>query len=187
MRRILFVALLTLTWLPTAWTALAVDFPITPDPADCVANPIDIDRLVEFASTPVARSTPTTPLNTGVPTPDEIGAISDVVLGAVACTNANQPLRALSYFTEAYVLYRIGEEPAVVLGHLRAASTRNPDVAAPDDRVTITSLEAGPFGDGFAHMDVRSISGNQPSWVNLRMVSTSDGWKIDVALDVVID
>ena len=113
--------------------------------------------------------------------------MSDVVVSAVACTNANQPLRALSYFTEEYLLYRISGEPAVTLGHLRAAATRNPDVAAPDDRVTITSLQGGPSGDGFAYLDVVTISGIEPTWVNLRMVSTSDGWKIDVALEVIID
>ncbi len=188
MRRILFLALLTSTWLLPRDASADVVLPITPDPADCVADPIDIETLVALASgfaTPVALAVQT-PL-AGTPTSELLDRLTEVVVASTACTNANQPLRALSYFTEDYLLDRISDEPAITLGHLQAAASRHPDVAAVEDRVTITSLSAGPTGDGAAFLEVGTLAGTEAQVVSLRLIVEDTVWRIDQVSEAIID
>jgi len=187
MRRITFVALLTLTWLAAAYQANAQEYPLTPDPATCDAEPIDIGALLERVATPVAVPTVAPVSPTGTATADQLDGMTETVTASVACTNANQPLRALSFFTDDYLLHRIGDEPSVTLGHLEAASSRTPDVAAVEDRVSIEAISAGPAGEGFAYLEVKTLSGGEPSLSSLLMVSADTGWKIDEVFVAIID
>lgn len=179
MRRITFLALLTLTWLSTMLQAHAQEFPLTPDPATCDAEPIDVAALLARVATPGAIPTVAPVPPTGTPTADQLESMIETVIASVACTNANQPLRALSFFTDDYLLNRISDEPSATLGHLEAASSRTPDVAAVEDRVTIDAITAGPAGAGLGYLEVKTLTGGEPSLANLLMVSTETGWKID--------
>lgn len=184
MRRVLFLALLTLTWLPSQRVALAVELPITPDPATCDADPIDLDALLGLVATPTAAAPPDPFPTAGRPTtPSNVEWLLDVVVASVACTNANQPLRALSYFTVDYLLYRISDEPAVTLGHLEAATTRQPDVAAVEDRVTIESIESAErMGDRAELVLLWSNRVDQRVRVGLRFRDVDGEWRIDEVL-----
>jgi len=183
----IFLALLTLTWLATAHQVNAQEYPQTPDPATCDAEPIDIGALLDRVATP-SPSPSTTPEPTPrMPTAEEFDAMTEVVIASVACTNANQPLRSLSFFTDDYLLNRISDEPAVTLGHLEAASSRMPDVAAVEDRVTIEAFGAGPAGEGFGYLEVKTLGGEESSLSSLLMVSTDTGWKIDDVVVAIID
>ena len=188
MRRMILLAVLTLTCLLPREASAQVELPVTPDPADCTAEPIDIDRLVALSSnqaTPEAVAEATSV--TATPTPDVVSQLTKVVVGSIACTNANQPLRALSYFTEDYLLRRISDEPAVTLGHLRAASSRQPDVAAPGDRVTIVSITPGPLVGGVASLEVETRTGTQSQLVDLSMVFQGSEWRIDHVSEAITD
>ena len=186
MRRIRILALLALAVLAHS-TAAAVGFPITPDPADCNADPIPVDTLLTRADVGVA-ATPQTSRPIDGPMDEELVAtLTDTVVASVACANANQMLKALSYFTEDYLLHRISDEPAVTLGHLQAAATRAPDVAPVDERVTIEAVTGVGHANGRAELEVRWTNGGDPEVVQLIFVLTEDEWKVDDVLVPTVD
>lgn len=180
MRRMIFLALLSLTWSPPHGVRAQDTFPITPDPVLCVAEPIDIDRLVALLATPTPPVTPAPPTDVvRIASRSVQNELVDVVVAAVACTNANQPLRALSYFTEDYLLYAVSDEPAATLGHLRAAATRDPDVAAVEDRVTIEAIETVTTSSDRAEVVLLWSSGERSRVrTGLRFRDVDGGWKI---------
>jgi len=186
MRRFIFLALLTLTWLAAAHGARAQQYPLTPDPATCDAEPIDIEALVLAAATPVRAATPTVvPAERRIASRSVQDELMEVVVGSVACTNANQPLRALSYFSEDYLLTRISDEPGVTLGHLEAAATRDAAVAQVEDRVTIEVIETvTTWQDGAEVVLLWSSGDDQLERVGLRFRDVDGEWKI---YDVIID
>ena len=185
MRRVIFLALLTLTWMVDAQEARAQEYPLTPDPATCDADPIDIEALVVAAASPVPTTSPeAVPEERRNASPRVLDELMQVVVGSVACTNANQPLRALSYFTEDYLLTRISDEPAVTLGSLEAASTRDPAVAPVEDRVTIEVIEMVTSWDGGAEVALLWSSGkDQLARVGLRFRQVDGDWKIDDVIE----
>lgn len=188
MRRATLLAILTLTLLSAARPASAVDYPLTPDPADCVADPIDVDALIARADGVATPAAPTVGRTTRIAPLSTTSALMDAVIGSVACTNAKQPLRALSYFTEDYLLHRIGGEPAVTLGHLKAAATRDPDRAAVEDRVTIEVVENATVWDGGAEVVMLWSSGERRLVrTGLRFRDVGGEWKIDEVLGDTVD
>ena len=188
MRRTRILALLTLTLLAHS-TAAAVEFPITPDPVDCDAEPIPVETLIERADADIGTAaTPQSPQPIDGPMEEGlITTLTDTLVASVACANANQMLKALSYFTEDYLLHRISDEPAVTLGHLQAASTRKPDVAAVDDRLTIEAVTGVGFAGGRAQIEVTWTNGGEPEVVQLIFVRTADDWKVDYVVVPTVD
>lgn len=181
MRRMLFLALLTLTWLASAPDGRAQEYPLTPDPASCDAEPIDIETLVLSAATPAPAATPRAFAAERRSASRSVrNELMEVVVGSVACTNANQPLRALSFFTEDYLLTRISDEPAVTLGHLEAASTRDPAIATVEDRVSIEVIETVTTWEAGAEVVLLWSSGEDKLVrVGLRFREVDGDWKID--------
>lgn len=180
MRRVIFMALLTVTWLPAASGAFAQEYPLTPDPTACDAEPIDVEALVPAAAPAAAASPEAIPAERRIAGPSLQDELMVIVVGTVACTNANQPLRALSYFTEDYLLTRISDEPAVTMGHLEAAATRNPAVASIEDRVTIEVVENVTTWPSGAEVVLLWSSGDSElERVGLRFREVDGEWKID--------
>lgn len=182
MRGVHFLALLTLTWLPASVRVSASDLPftpITPEPSTCDAEPVDIDRLAELAAVSGEEPRLYAPSESVEAPPELVDELVDVIAAAVACTNANQPLRALSFFTEDFLLHRISDEPAVTLGHLAAASTRNAEIAPVEDRLTIDRIVAARTWPGHADLDLITTSGTKRYIDRLRLVDDDGGWMID--------
>ena len=186
MRRNLFLTLLTLTWLAVAQGGRAQQYPLTPDPATCDAEPIDLETLALAAAPPVPAASPSVvQVERRIASRSVQEELMKVIVGSVACTNANQPLRAYSYFTEDYLLTRISDEPAVTLGHLEAAATRDPDVAPVEDRISIEVIETVTTWEGGAEVVLLWSGGaDQVKRVGLRFREVGGEWKID---DVISD
>lgn len=188
MRRAILLAMLTLTWLSAVRPVMATDYPVTPDPAECNADPIDVDALIAGSVTVVSPATPAALRTPRVASLSLQNDLMEAVIGSVACTNANQPLRALSFFTQDYLLTRISDEPAVTLGHLKAAATRDPAVAPIEDRVTIEVIEIATVWEGGAEVVLLWSSGEQRLVRSgLRFRDVRGEWKIDEVLGDTVD
>jgi hypothetical protein len=157
--------------------ARAVTLPSTPDPSTCTAAPVTIERLTMLAAEGTPAASLATPVNAPAPSLDELTA---TVAGSIACTNANQPLRALAYFTDAYLAARFSGAGADDLGHLTVAVTRNPNVAAPADRLALISISSPtPFGDGRWSAIVTTRNASQTFVDRLVFAFVDGNWLID--------
>jgi hypothetical protein len=180
MNRRLLVAVVALTLLTLPFTiAQAAELPTTPDPADCTVAPVTIARLEEMAATEPEETAPDD-FDAVEPVSPEIGAeIERTLIEAVACTNANQPLRALALFTDRYLAERFGGEDNPLLGHLEAVTTRSPDVAPPEERLTLVSIDNVRGGGSVVHATV--VTQNRVTTftdeITFRLVD--DRWLID--------
>jgi hypothetical protein len=88
-------------------TAIAfqqVTTPDVPSPAECTVEPRAIPSP-PATSEPTVTPRPTPTIPTGQPANEEtVQEISAVVRGSVACSNAGDILRSLSYFSDEYVV-----------------------------------------------------------------------------------
>jgi hypothetical protein len=101
----ILVALVTLiasTTGASSYELLKDSTPYVPDPSECTIEPIPVPSAPSDA---IAIASPTSELPPPGPlvTNDVVVEITAVVVGAIACTNAGDTLRAFSYFTDDYV------------------------------------------------------------------------------------
>lgn len=152
--------------------------PATPLPSACTVAPIaigDLQNLVSAGASPVATPAAETAL-----TPGAIAAITQTIEESVACTNANQPLRALALFTDRYLVARFSGAGADDLGHLAAAVTRDPAPADPADRLAIVSIgDPELLDDGRVAVIVATANAEQEFVDRLIFAKTGDAWLID--------
>jgi hypothetical protein len=120
---------------PPASAAIA-----TPAAMQCTAAPLSADSLTAIVEAGFKPAPGLTPTADPAPAADLV-AVYDLLTESVACTNANQPLRALSLYTDRY-LAELFSGPAGEdeLGHLLAAATRSPRPAAPEDQLVLLSV-----------------------------------------------
>ena len=101
-------------------------------PEDCTVGPIselDLVAIVENG-TPAAAESPKIEASGELVDDEAAEAITAVVRQSVACTNANDPIRAFALFTDRFLLARFGGENQDDLGHLLAALTLEPAFAS---------------------------------------------------------
>jgi hypothetical protein len=140
MRRIILVGTIavTLACLPTP--ALGTAAQGTPVVAECTVEPLTADALtaiVEAGFEPAPALKPAAELAPAT----NLVKIYDVLSESVACTNANQPMRALALYTDRYLAQRFsGQAGEDELGHLLAAATRSPSPASPEDQLVLLAV-----------------------------------------------
>jgi hypothetical protein len=158
--------------------ARAETLPATPQAKACTATPVTISDLQALvaAGTPIA-ATPAPAANLDDATK---AAIVTAIEGSIACTNANQPLRALAFITDGYLVHRFTGAGHDDLGHLAAAVTRSPSPAAGGDRLALISV--GDFAllpDGRISAVVTTANADQ-TFVDTLIFANVDGkWLID--------
>jgi hypothetical protein len=133
------IALTLLAVASTPMLGVAGAAPATPaatDAAGCTIEPRRFDDIADLASTPTASVTPIpaggTPADAAT-----VSAVTETIRMAVACANANDPLRAFALFTDRYLAERFGPAHPDDLGSLFAALSREP---VPADQADLLSL-----------------------------------------------
>jgi hypothetical protein len=107
--------------------------------AACTVEPRTFDDIANLASTPTAATTPVP--DGGAPAdPDVVAAVTETVRMAVACANANDPLRSFALFTDRYLAERFGPAHPDDLGSLFAALSRDPTPAADVDALRLVGV-----------------------------------------------
>ena len=107
--------------------------------AACTIAPRSLDQIAALASTPTASMTPI-PGGGAPAAPDVVAAVTDTVRMAVACANANDPLRSFALFTDRYLAERFGSAHPDDLGSLFAALSRQPTPAETADVLTLVDV-----------------------------------------------
>jgi hypothetical protein len=112
----------------------------TPAAAQCTAAPLSADSLTAIVEAGFEPAPALKPADEPAPAADLV-AIYDLLTENLACTNANQPLRALSLFTDRYLAERFSDQAGEdELGHLLAAATRSPKPATPRDQLVLLAV-----------------------------------------------
>lgn len=127
MRQLLLVLLFAMT-MATLSTIDAVAAPAsaTPESEHCTIDPLDPNQLTAIVRAGFEPAPRLEKSDQPAPATDLV-AMFDVLTESVACTNANQPMRALALYTDRYLAERFsGQQGADELGHLIAASSRSP-------------------------------------------------------------
>lgn len=162
--------------------AAAQELPVTPDPASCDIEPVEMRELEDLAEedfeppSEVASDLPSADANV-----EE--AIASVVIGTTACTNANEPLRAFAYFTDRFLTELFSEDSAL-LGHLDVATTRDPAFATEDDRLTVERID-NIRSDGTVALTTVTTSNRADRFVDELTFQQVDGfWLIDAVRPV---
>jgi hypothetical protein len=154
--------------------------PVTPTARSCVVDPIERIELQDAAKAPVPRRAE--PAISATPVTDiELGGISRIVRIMTACTNANQPLRALALVTDTYIAdYFAGPAGQDQLGHLLAASSRDPVPAARKDRLALIAVEdPARYEDGRIAVTVVTQNAESRFTDLLIFTETDNGWRLD--------
>jgi hypothetical protein len=157
--------------------------PITPTERSCVVEPIKRVDLEDAATGPFPRRAD--PVESAeLVTDDELRQVSRVVRIMTACTNANRPLSALALVTDTYIAeYFAGPAGQDQLGHLVAVSSREPEPAAPEDRLTLVAIEDPVrYGDGRIAVTVTTANATAQFVDLLIFIETVDGWRLDQAI-----
>lgn len=171
---LLAAALAALLAIP-AW---AETLPARPQAEACVAAQVSIADLQALVAsgTPVA-GTPAPAANLDDATKS---AIVSTIEDSIACTNANQPLRALAFFTDRYLVHRFTGPGKDDLGHLGVAVTRSPSPAAEQDRLALISVENfALMPDGRVSAVVTTANRDQTFVDTLIFANAGGRWLID--------
>ena len=181
MRQLLLVLLFAMT-MATLSTIDAVAAPAsaTPESEHCTIDPLDPNQLTAIVRAGFEPAPRLEKSDQPAPATDLV-AMFDVLTESVACTNANQPMRALALYTDRYLAERFsGQQGADELGHLIAASSRSPKPAAPEDQLVLLSV-ADPilYGDGRIGATVTTANADETFVDQIIFASTDSGWRID--------
>jgi len=179
-KRLLSGSLFLFLSLSVLSTPVAANSPATPQTEECTVAPIAIDGLqaLVLSGTPVA-ATPSR-ADAAVIAPDVAAGVTATIRQSIACTNANQPLRALALFTNAYLIARFSGAGADDLGHLTAAATRDPAPATAADRLRLVSMGViEPLSDGRVSVVVTTANVADSFTDTLTFAKTGVVWLID--------
>jgi hypothetical protein len=179
---ILLVA--TIVALPIgACSAHSISAPVAseaPSPEACTVEPRDISSISTLASSPPAQTTPAA--GSGGRSADEatVGAVTATVREAIACANANDPLRLFAFFTDRYVAERFGPAHPDDLGSLAAALSRPPSPADEADRLALDEIRnVDLLSDGRAQAIVVTENAAGRYVDRLVFARVDDRWLID--------
>ena len=156
----------------------AASDPATPQATVCTTAPLSIDALQELvlSGTPMSA----TPWTTVALNSSDVADIATTIEESVACSNANQPLRALAFFTPAYLIARFSGAGADDLGHLTAAVTRDPAPAVAADRLAVVSIGAPKaLIDGRVSVLVTTANSAESFTDVLIFANIDNVWRID--------
>ena len=175
-----YAAMLSLLFLTSGVAGSALAVPVRPTDRSCVVEPITRDELQDAASGPVPRRVD--PVESADSVSDvELKQITRVVRIMTACANANLPMSSLALVTDMYIAeYFAGPEGQDQLGHLIAVSSRTPEPAAPEDRLTIVAIENPVrYEDGRIAVTV-TIANAAEQFIDLLIfIETDSGWRLD--------
>lgn len=141
-RPAVLVTALAMVGILTAQTAgVASADTATPEAAGtaCTVAPRSFDTIAALSSTPTASTTPV-PSSGSPADATVVAAVTDTVRMAIACANANDPLRAYALFTDRYLAERFGPAHPDDLGSLFAALSRQPAPAAAADLLSLVAV-----------------------------------------------
>jgi hypothetical protein len=135
-----------------------------PSPAECTIEPRSVPSP-PATSEPISSPSPSPTIPSGQPTDEEtIEAITAVVRGSIACTNAGDILRSLAYFTDEYVaqmfidpdgvdyegfLQYLSTPPAALLEDQQLAIVAVSDVQDLEDGTVSARVATGNSDDTF--------------------------------------
>jgi hypothetical protein len=140
MRRIIWLGTLALVTALLVTSAPNGAAQATPAAAQCTAAPLSADSLTAIVEAGFKPAPALKLADEPAPAADLV-AVYDLLIESVACTNANQPLRALSLYTDRYLAERFsGQAGEDELGHPLAAATRSPKPAAPEDQLMLLAV-----------------------------------------------
>ncbi|MDQ4099292.1 MAG: hypothetical protein M3121_02185, partial [Chloroflexota bacterium] len=147
----------------SAQEATVVDFPVTPDPAECQVAPRQQDEVLALLTgTPVAAASPANSRLSAVPSetdlpagsPADAATVAEIVTTArelIACNNAGEFTRVLAFFTDDFIREAFGGDPALAVQV--SASFATPAVPLPPEAHTelldvrgVRVLEDGQVG-----------------------------------------
>jgi hypothetical protein len=156
----------------------------TPVPAaECDVRPIDPNRLVALVEAATPEPAAELPNLEGQPVERAVAdAVTATIAMSVACINANDPLRALALFTDAYLARRFTADGGDDLGHFLAAITREPAQAAPEDQLSLEAVaNIRLLSDGRVATAVTTANAEQRfvDTVILAFDAVSERWLID--------
>lgn len=154
-------------------------------PDRCQVEPLTDAELVDIVDAAASPATPVSALDgESEPLPEDLRQpIIDTIVESVACTNANDPMRAFALFTDRYLQTRFTGEGADDLGHLLVAITRESAPAAEIDRLALISIdEFQVWPDGAVSVTV--VTGNVDATYTdtLVLVEVDEVWLIDQAI-----
>lgn len=158
----------------------------TPDAPACTVRPIDPARIGAMIGGIVTVATPAAvAASAGSPVDAAVAAaVAATVRESVACVNANQPLRWFALFTDRYLVRRFGGANADDLGHLIAAATRSPSIAAPDDQLVVIDVtDVRTLADGRVAAVVVTANRNAAFADQLTFVEIGGRWLIDEVVE----
>ena len=179
MRRIILLLLVGLA-LISAKGVVPAQSTATPTAPACSIRPLKpavLEKIVDAGFKPAPDLVPS-----DVPVPAQASvAIFNTVSANIACTNANHPLRALTFFTDRYLAERFsGPEGADELQHLLASATRSPGHAAPEDQLVLVSIsDLVHYSDGRIGAQVTTANVDAEFTDLVVFVDTDKGWRID--------
>jgi hypothetical protein len=152
------------------------------DPQLCAVAPITDTELLEIVSIATPRASSDAPVElTGDEVDQNIAdSITDTIRESIACTNANEPMRGFALFTDDYLQARFGGTNQDDLGHLLAAITRQPDVAAESDRLALVSIgDVMELADGRVAATVTTENAKERFVDDVLLKETDGRWLID--------
>jgi hypothetical protein len=185
-RRLWILAVMVLLGLASGGVAAqdaspAADDFVTPDPADCTAEPRTVDELRAYLATPAASTPAAATSAEGEPADDEtVAAVTAVVDEFYACINANAFLRSYALYTDSFLASSI------------AGADLNPDALdlfatpiapqAENERVSIAIVDVTALDDGRVRVAVVSrspLGDNVESTATYILVEHEGRWLID--------
>jgi hypothetical protein len=178
MRRLFLLLLIIATFgaIPAAVGASQA----TPEPGLCTVDPLSPNQLTAIVKAGFEPAPRLEKSDQALPA-QELVAMFDVLTESVACTNANQPMRALALYTDRYLAERFaGQEGEDELGHLLAAATRSANPATLEDQLVLLAV-AHPirYVDGRIGATVTTANVDATFIDQIIFAKTDVGWRID--------
>jgi hypothetical protein len=136
---IAFAVMLPTTRAPAVGAQTATATPNATDAAACTVQPRAFADIADLASTPTASAT-SVPGDGGPAGSEVVAAVTETIRMAVACANANDPLRSFALFTDRYLAERFGSAHPDDLGSLYAALSRQPTPAKEGDLLSLVEV-----------------------------------------------
>src|SRR5262245_55871599 len=114
----------------------AADVPVA---TECTVQPRTLEEIAQIAET----SGPAAQPGEGERSPVDattVEAVTQVIRLAIACANANDPLRWLALFSDSYIRQRFGSDHPDDLGSLEAALSQTPTPADETDLLSLVEV-----------------------------------------------
>jgi hypothetical protein len=183
MRRIIWLGTIAMALAWQVGSAAGSAAQATPVTVQCTTAPLSADSLTTIVEAGYKPAPALKPADEPAPARDLV-AVYDLLSESVACTNANQPMRALALYTDRYLAERFsGQAGEDELGHLLAAATRSPKPASPEDQLVLLAVtDLVQYQDGRIGAMVTTANKDESFTDLLIFAKTDDGLRIDQAI-----